>query len=287
MAESGPGLRVGTGTGDRAGPGLRTTGPGLEGTKPGPDRDGGVRTGTGPGWGHRTGAGGSGLGRGRWDRTVRREGIGPDRAGSDAELRSPRDAPGDGTDGGSETPTSSVTPSEEEEKEEEEGHQWKVGDACSAPWSGDGLLYPARLRALDPSAGTGLVEFDGYGNTEERALADLLPPRPGAWGAAGTRRGEGPPHPSTPSPWELPPRRRKGERAPCSPQPPEAMPLPRPPPHAAWEEEEEEEALAAMLMAWYMSGYHTGFYLGLREGRAEATEPPPRPRSRQKKSPRS
>ncbi|KAM9254653.1 survival motor neuron protein-like [Cariama cristata] len=209
-----------------------------------------------------------------------------------APLRSPRtshprDAPVEGSDGDSETPTSSVTPSEEEEEEEEEGHQWRVGDACSTVWAGDGLLYPARLRALDPATGTCLVEFDGYGNTEERALADLLPPCPGAWEASDTPGGQGPP-----SSWGLPPgaRRRKGERAPCSPQPPEVMPPPWPPAplHALGEEEEEEEdALVRMLMAWYMSGYHTGFYVGLREGRAKAAEPPLRPGRRQKKPPHS
>lgn len=102
-----------------------------------------------------------------------------------------------------------------------------MGDACSTAWGGDGLLYPARLRALDPAAGTCLVEFDGYGNTEERALADLLPPCPGAWGTSDTPGGEGPHteprQPSTPSSWELPAgaRRRKGERSPRSAQPPE------------------------------------------------------------------
>lgn len=41
------------------------------------------------------------------------------------------------------------------------------------------------------------------------------------------------------------------------------MPPPWPPAplHTLQEEEEEESALAAMLMAWYMSGYHTGFYV--------------------------
>ncbi|XP_053906225.1 survival motor neuron protein 1-like [Cuculus canorus] len=192
----------------------------------------------------------------------------------------PRDAAGEESDSDTETPTSSVTCSEEEE-EEEEGHQWKVGDACSAIWRGDGLLYPAHLRALDPNAGTCLVEFDGYGNTEEQVLADLLPPRPGSWGVKGTLRGEG-----GPLAWEpLPGVRRKGQQAPCSPQPLKAMPTT--PLRTVWEEEEEQEALTAMLMSWYMSGYHTGFYMGLREGRAEAAEPPPRPGHQQKKAQRS
>lgn len=47
------------------------------------------------------------------------------------------------------------------------------------------------------------------------------------------------------------------------------MPPPWPPAplHALQEEEEEESALAAMLMAWYMSGYHTGFYVVRRGGK--------------------
>ncbi|KAM6331908.1 uncharacterized protein FN964_014613 [Alca torda] len=208
---------------------------------------------------------------------------GPSGSGSATGPRSPlpRDAPGEGSDGGSETPTSSVTPTEEEE---EEGHQWRVGDACRTAWPGDGRLYPARLRALDPGTGTCLVQFDGYGDTEERALADLLPPHPTTWGASDTLGSEG-----SPSSWEPPSgaRRRKGERPPSSPQPPEVMPPPWPPAllRAMREEEEEEEALTAMLMAWYMSGYHTGFYVGLREGRGEAAEPPPRLGRRQKKPP--
>ncbi|KAM6235892.1 survival motor neuron protein-like isoform 1-T2 [Porphyrio hochstetteri] len=212
----------------------------------------------------------------------------------------PRAAPDQGSDSGSETPTSSVTPSEEEE-----GRQWRVGDACCLTWAGDGLLYPARVRALDPAAGTCVVEFDGYGNTEERALTDLLPPHPGPWPGSDIPGDEGPHaeshRPSTPPSCELPPGvrrrgRRKGEQqVPCSTQSPEAMlpPWPPAPLHTLWEEEEEEEkeeeedALAAMLMAWYLSGYHTGFYMGLHKGRAEATEPHPRPGRRQKKTPHS
>ncbi|XP_062452330.1 survival motor neuron protein 1-like isoform X2 [Rhea pennata] len=211
----------------------------------------------------------------------------------------PRDAPDKESDQSPESPALSVTPSEEEEEEEEDS-QWAVGDACRAIWSGDGLLYPATVRALDAAAGTCLVEFDGYGNKEEQALADLLPPcatptaaDPGPQGVEEGPRGE-PRRPKPAPSWELPPGRRrkssKGERAPCSPQAPELVPPPWPPAplHTLQEEEEEEEALAAMLMSWYMSGYHTGFYMGLREGRAEAATFLPRRGCRQKKaSPRS
>ncbi|XP_063214026.1 collagen, type I, alpha 1b-like isoform X1 [Chroicocephalus ridibundus] len=231
------------------------------------------------GWGGVGGARGHVRARG-WCRPRRAmaesapEPRGPNGSGSAAGPRSPlpRDAAGDGSDGGSETPTSSVTPTEEEE--EEEGHQWRVGDACRTAWPGDGRLYPARLRALDPGTGTCLVQFDGYGDTEERALADLLPPDPATWGASDTLGGEGPP-----SSWEPPPgaRRRKGEQPPSSPQPPEVMPPPWPPAllHAMREEEEEEEALAAMLMAWA-------------SGKAGGRLPsPPRGRAAGRRSPRA
>ncbi|XP_074421646.1 uncharacterized protein LOC141734167 isoform X2 [Larus michahellis] len=248
---------------------------------------------------HRAPRGGSGRGRGGvggarghvrargWCRPRRAmaesapEPRGPNGSGSAAGPRSPlpRDAAGDGSDGGSETPTSSVTPTEEEE---EEGHQWRVGDACRTAWPGDGRLYPARLRALDPGTGTCLVQFDGYGDTEERALADLLPPDPATWGASDTLGGEGPP-----SSWEPPPgaRRRKGEQPPSSPQPPEGL----------WVLLAGDAPTVAPGPAARHAGGRGGGGglgrdadgLGLREGRGEAAEPPPRPGRRQKKPPRS
>ncbi|XP_064353574.1 survival motor neuron protein 1-like isoform X2 [Dromaius novaehollandiae] len=214
-------------------------------------------------------------------------------AGPRPHLGLPQDAPDEESEQSPQALDSSVTSEEEEEEEEEEGSQWAVGAACRAVWAGDGLLYPATVRALDAAAGTCLVEFDGYGNKEQQALADLLPPCAASDpGEEEGPRGE-PRRPRPPPPWELPPGRRRksstGERAPCSPQP-----QPVPPPWspallcALREEEEEEEALAAMLMSWYMSGYHTGFYMGLRKGRAEAAALLPRRGCRQKKpSPRS
>ncbi|XP_068775717.1 survival motor neuron protein 1-like [Struthio camelus] len=203
-----------------------------------------------------------------------------------------RDAPDEESDQVPESPPLSVPPSEEEE--DEEGSQWVVGAACCTIWSGDGLLYPATVRALDTAAGTCLVEFVGYGNKEEVALADLLPPCIPVAGHLGAQWAEEGPYgesrrPRPPPSWELPPGRRrkssKGKQAPCSPWPPELVPPPWPPaPLCTYQEEEEEEALAAMLMSWYMSGYHTGFYMGLREGRAEAAALLPRRGCRQKKS---
>ncbi|KAM9262839.1 survival motor neuron protein isoform 3-T3 [Morus bassanus] len=46
--------------------------------------------------------------------------------------------------------------------------------------------------------------------------------------------------------------------------------IPPPPPPLRPECPEDDEALGSMLIAWYMSGYHTGYYLGLKQSRMEA-----------------
>ncbi|XP_067415912.1 survival motor neuron protein 1-like isoform X2 [Emydura macquarii macquarii] len=174
---------------------------------------------------------------------------------------------------------------------------WKAGDVCSAIWSGDGLLYPATVRSVDAAAGTCLVEFDGYGNKEQQALEELLPPGgavdgdPGSWRAEeeapGVPRGRSPGSPREP-PHSRGRQSTKGERAHHVPPPPKAVPLPPPPlrgpPGTEEDDDEEEGALACMLLAWHMSGYHTGFYMGLRQGRVQAAGPPPKQGPRRKES---
>ncbi|CAH2296882.1 survival of motor neuron -like [Pelobates cultripes] len=56
-------------------------------------------------------------------------------------------------------------------------------------------------------------------------------------------------------------------------------PLIPPPPPMGPDTTEDDEALGSMLIAWYMSGYHTGYYLGLKQSRMEASYgkyPPPK-----------
>ncbi|XP_054842285.1 survival of motor neuron protein-like isoform X2 [Eublepharis macularius] len=52
---------------------------------------------------------------------------------------------------------------------------------------------------------------------------------------------------------------------------PSGPPLIPPPPPLSPDSSEDDEALGSMLIAWYMSGYHTGYYLGLKQGRMETT----------------
>ncbi|XP_055554947.1 survival motor neuron protein 1-like isoform X6 [Falco biarmicus] len=57
----------------------------------------------------------------------------------------------------------------------------------------------------------------------------------------------------------------------CWPPPlPVGPPLIPPPPPMTPDSSEDDEALGSMLIAWYMSGYHTGYYLGLKQSRMEA-----------------
>ncbi|XP_071436437.1 survival of motor neuron protein-like isoform X2 [Pithys albifrons albifrons] len=59
----------------------------------------------------------------------------------------------------------------------------------------------------------------------------------------------------------------------CWPPPfPAGPPLIPPPPPMTPDSAEDDEALGSMLIAWYMSGYHTGYYLGLKQSRMEALE---------------
>ncbi|XP_075448125.1 survival of motor neuron protein-like [Ascaphus truei] len=55
---------------------------------------------------------------------------------------------------------------------------------------------------------------------------------------------------------------------------PAGPPLIPPPPPMGPDTCEDEDALGSMLISWYMSGYHTGYYLGLKQSRMEAAKHP-------------
>ncbi|XP_042564122.1 survival motor neuron protein 1 isoform X2 [Clupea harengus] len=166
-------------------------------------------------------------------------------------------------------------------------NNWKVGDSCCARWSEDGNLYSARITSIDHKRGTGFVVYTNYGNKEEHYLKDLLsagtvkeetpegvhateessaedgekfsthlPSHPGPSSGTKSRTGEG--------------RKSGHSKLPkCGFPPlfpPAAVPMIPPPPPMISAILEEDEALGAMLISWYMSGYHTGFYLGLKQG---------------------
>ncbi|XP_015508836.1 survival motor neuron protein-like isoform X1 [Parus major] len=188
--------------------------------------------------------------------------------------------------------------------------QWKVGDSCSAVWSEDGNLYLATIASINQKRGTCVVTYTGYGNQEEQNLSDLRPPTSDETVNGMSHSGENenetpystdesekssqssrnksdctkarfsPQNLRFPTPPPPPPglgRSGSKFKAPpsflsCWPPPfPAGPPLIPPPPPMRPDSAEDDEALGSMLIAWYMSGYHTGYYLGLKQSRMEAS----------------
>ncbi|KAH0628043.1 hypothetical protein JD844_008713 [Phrynosoma platyrhinos] len=184
--------------------------------------------------------------------------------------------------------------------------QWRIGDACSAVWSEDGNLYQATITSINWKKGTCVVVYKGYGNREEQNMSDLLPPgdTEGTNEERSTAENENETQYSTdesdlsfqspgnkhshtkPAHWnsQFPPPPISGVGRPgikfSGPPPflagwpppfPSGPPLiPPPPPILSQDSPDDDEALGSMLIAWYMSGYHTGYYLGLKQSRMEA-----------------
>ncbi|KAJ7426851.1 Survival motor neuron protein [Willisornis vidua] len=177
--------------------------------------------------------------------------------------------------------------------------KWKVGDSCNAVWSEDGNLYPATIASINQKRGTCVVTYTGYGNQEEQNLSDLLPPAShetvNGTGNSGENENEtpystdesekssqspqnknnctkarfSPQNIRFPTPPPVPGLGRPGSKfktppsfLSCWPPPfPAGPPLIPPPPPMRPDSAEDDEALGSMLIAWYMSGYHTGYYL--------------------------
>ncbi|XP_069694895.1 survival motor neuron protein 1 [Periplaneta americana] len=53
--------------------------------------------------------------------------------------------------------------------------EWRVGAACRAVYSGDGVSYEATVDTVYPDKGTCVVKYVGYGNEEEILMKQLQP----------------------------------------------------------------------------------------------------------------
>jgi survival motor neuron protein len=122
-----------------------------------------------------------------------------------------------------------------------DNNQWKVGDLCLCPYSEDGLLYKATILHIDSSSCT--VSFDEYGNEESHPLTDLQ--------IRTTEEEEE-------QEQELLPTITEDDILPTSPPPPVLPPFPVLNPN------DDNDALSSTLMSWYLAGYHTGFYQGIK-----------------------
>ncbi|MBN3277182.1 SMN1 protein, partial [Polyodon spathula] len=168
--------------------------------------------------------------------------------------------------------------------------EWKVGDTCNAVWSADGNAYQATITSIDVKKGTCNVIYTSYGNKEQQSLSDLLSDHSEAESEKAVLEEEkGAPF-STEESDRSPTPQQYRTRTKSKPKPKSAASLPHlshswpplppavaglgmlipPPPPMGPDSNEDDEALGSMLIAWYMSGYHTGYYLGLKQGRKEA-----------------
>jgi len=136
-----------------------------------------------------------------------------------------------------------------------ENVQWKIGDQCLCPFSEDGLLYKATIIQIDSLNCT--VCFDDYGNEEEHPLTDL---QIRTENEDNEEEEEG----------EINDEQEQGEEdgstnpinesdiLPPVPAPPLMPPFPTITPT------DDNDSLSSTLMSWYLAGYHTGFYQGIK-----------------------
>ncbi|KAG8130960.1 hypothetical protein E2320_017538 [Naja naja] len=149
--------------------------------------------------------------------------------------------------------------------------KWRVNDVCSAVWSEDGNVYQATIASINWKKGTCVVVYTGYGNREEQKLSDLLPPM----NTEGTNEEKSAAENENETQYSTD-ESDFSFRSPQSKHNPTKsgqwkfnINLP-PSPSAQGSERDhrsdspdDDEALGSMLIAWYMSGYHTGYYLML------------------------
>ncbi|XP_033226312.1 survival of motor neuron protein [Belonocnema kinseyi] len=189
------------------------------------------------------------------------------------------------------------------QKEHRHSHKmqrkWCVGSPCRAIYSEDGELYEAIITKMQENTGTCIVKFIGYDNTEKVELASLLESE-GLQSQIAQQKASlldksNASSSSPPEASELPSEPRKmngvpGENMDCDfhetktsknsfasmpttssflPAMGVMPPAPPLPPHLMSKlPENDADALSSMLMAWYLSGFHTGYYHGLKQARS-------------------
>ena len=167
--------------------------------------------------------------------------------------------------------------------------KWIVGSPCRAVYSEDGEIYEAIVSKIYENRGTCIVKFVGYGNTEKVELSSLLESE-GLQSQIAQQKdslaeklNEGNAEANETS---VNSRRYNGEKMDFEseetktykhrfvPGPsfnsmvdmmPPAPPLP--PQLMAKLPDNDADALSSMLMSWYISGFHTGYYHGLKQAR--------------------
>lgn len=156
--------------------------------------------------------------------------------------------------------------------------KWIVGGPCRAVYSEDGEIYEAVILKIYENKNC-IVKFVGYGNTEKVQLSSLLE-------SEGLQSQITQQKKALEEKYMNDPKKSNGEKMDCEseetrsykhqfiPGPsfnsitdimPPAPPLP--PQLMAKLPDNDTDALSSMLMSWYISGFHTGYYHGLKQAR--------------------
>ncbi|KAI5692336.1 survival motor neuron protein [Diaphorina citri] len=150
-------------------------------------------------------------------------------------------------------------------------NKWSRGKTCRAVYSADNQEYEATICFLNPEQDECVVKFIGYGNKETVPLSSLKPSYgPGAVleqkikASAHTESTASELNESFYSPSSTCDSKKfvpfDSSRCENGLPPNMAMPPLPPPAFLAGQPLDTTESLSAVLMAWYMAGYHTGRY---------------------------
>ncbi|XP_011310378.1 survival motor neuron protein [Fopius arisanus] len=181
--------------------------------------------------------------------------------------------------------------SRQSSKQQNHQKKWTLGSPCRAVYSADGIEYEAIIsKILDNDCRHCTVKFVGYGNTERVELSSLRESN-GLEAQIAQQKDSDAVKNCENSTEEPPPASRGNIR-----ENEEAMdyesdfpkqsknfmprsssfsfggitpPAPPLPPHMmARLPTNEADALSSMLMSWYISGFHTGYYHGLKQAQS-------------------
>jgi len=166
--------------------------------------------------------------------------------------------------------------------------KWTIGAPCRAVYSSDGEIYEAIVTKVYENTGTCIVKFIGYGNTEKVELSRLQESEglesqiaqqkaATACSESQTISDHAESNTANGSTAERMDYESERSRLPKSVFNPGAsfnstygiMPPapPIPPQLMAKLPDNDADALSSMLMSWYISGFHTGYYHGIKQAR--------------------
>ncbi|CAF0871602.1 unnamed protein product [Brachionus calyciflorus] len=169
----------------------------------------------------------------------------------------------------------------DEDEEEEQGsinaevndlkkrdpNDWKLEDLCMAIYSKDGLLYPANIIRIfqdENNRKKCIVKYLYYMNEEEKFIDEIYEFIPKKYKNLESNK------------IQLSEEKSKISEK-MKPVIQDTVSIQMPPPPMPFDilkqtkgNVDENDALHSMLLSWYMNGYHTGYYLGLKQAKEKS-----------------